>query len=127
MTRENDLRRINDLLQRRRHDIQETARAAHRELRALKSQERDPEFEENAQAELADFTLYSLLENQRREVVLIDAAIDRMEQGIFGTCAECGDNIPIERLEALPFAIRCEECATREELARGHAPSVHTL
>ncbi len=116
MTRGNELLRIRELLQRRRRDILNANEGAQRELTALKNQDRDPEYEENAQAELADYTLSSLMESQRREIMLIDAALRRMDTGVFGTCVDCGYEIPIERLEALPFAIRCEEDATRHEL-----------
>jgi DnaK suppressor protein len=115
MTRSNDLRKLRQLLHRRRRDILHVHMGTNNELQALKAQERDPEFEENAQAELADYTLSHLLETQRRELRLIDAAISRMEQGVYGTCVDCGFDIPMERLEALPFALRCEEDATRHE------------
>jgi DnaK suppressor protein len=116
MTRANDLMKIRDLLQRRRRAILSTSEGAQRELAALKASDRDPEYEEQAQTELADYTLSSLMEAQRREVMLIDAALRRMDTGVFGTCVDCGYDIPLERLEALPFAIRCEEDATRHEL-----------
>jgi DnaK suppressor protein len=115
MTRVQDIGRIRTLLQRRRRDLLSTALAAHSEADALKAQDRDAEFEENAQVELADYTLSSLLEAQRRELMLIDAAMVRMDQGVFGECIDCGTDIPLERLVALPFAIRCEECATEFE------------
>ena len=124
MSRANDLLKIRDLLQRRRRDILSASQGAQRELSALKDQDRDPEYEENAQAELADYTLSSLMESQRREVMLIDAALRRMDTGVFGTCVDCGYDIPIERLEALPFAIRCEEDATRHELEMRGGPQV---
>lgn len=115
MTRANDLTQIRSLLQRRRREILSANEGAQRELAALKDQERDPEYEENAQSELADYTLSSLMEAQRREIMLIDAALRRMDTGVFGECVDCGDEIPLDRLEALPFAIRCEEDATRHE------------
>ncbi|MFY0523863.1 TraR/DksA family transcriptional regulator [Archangium gephyra] len=60
--------------------------------------------------------------------MLIDAALRRMDTGVFGTCVDCGYDIPIERLEALPFAIRCEEDATRHELeVRGGHQATPTL
>lgn len=123
MKRANDLIQIRSLLQRRRREILSANEGAHRELAALKNQERDPEYEENAQSELADYTLSSLMEAQRREIMLIDAALRRMDTGVFGECVDCGYEIPMERLEALPFAIRCEEDATRHELETrgGHA------
>ncbi len=122
MSRTDDLLKIRELLQRRRREILRANLGAHRELAALKAQERDPEYEENAQAELADYTLSSLMESQRREIMLIDAALRRMDMGVFGDCVDCGYEIPMERLEALPFAIRCEEDATRHELETRGGP-----
>jgi DnaK suppressor protein len=113
--RTTQLRKINELLQRRRRLVTASSTHAHEELRALKEQERDPEYEEGAQAELADYTLSHLIENARRELLLIDAALQRMAEGTFGTCVDCGTEISYERLEALPFAIRCEEDARRHE------------
>ena len=119
-TREQELRKIRHLLQRRRRAILETSRAASKELRALKHQERDPEYEENAQAELADYTLYHLMENHRLELQLIDLALKKMDIGVFGQCIDCGMEIPFERLQALPFATRCaEDAALRERAALG--------
>jgi DnaK suppressor protein len=115
MSRTTELQDIRELLQRRRRNILEAHFGARRELRALKNQERDPEYEENAQSELADYTLSSLMESQRRELMLIDAALRRMDAGVFGTCVDCDMDIGIERLRALPFAIRCEEDAHRHE------------
>lgn len=116
MNRTTDFLKIREILQRRRREILHANMGAHRELTALKDQERDPEYEENAQSELADYTLSSLMESQRREIMLIDAALRRMDTGVFGECVDCGYEIPMDRLEALPFAIRCEEDATRHEL-----------
>ena len=128
MSRANELLKIREILQRRRREILSASAGAHRELSALKDQERDPEYEENAQAELANYTLSSLMESQRREVMLIDAALRRMDTGVFGDCVDCGYEIPMERLEALPFAIRCEEDATRHELeTRGGHAAVPTI
>ena len=128
MSRAIEMQKIRELLQRRRREILSANAGAHRELSALQNQERDPEYEENAQSELADYTLSSLMEGQRREIMLIDAALRRMDTGVFGDCVDCGYEIPLERLEALPFAIRCEEDATRHEHeTRGGHAAVPTL
>src|SRR4051812_29217288 len=118
MTRQNDLQTIRELLQRRRRDLLHVNGGTRDELTALKNQERDPEFEENAQSELADYTLSHLLETQRRELMMVDAALRRMDQGTFGACVDCGQEIPFERLEVLPFALRCAEDAQRLEMER---------
>lgn len=55
----------------------------------------------------------TLLENEThiRDEVL--AALDRVEAGTFGTCEACGKAIPVERLEALPYARHCVGCAAK--------------
>jgi DnaK suppressor protein len=106
-------------LQRRRSVILETARRADAELDALRSAERDPEFEEGAQTEHEAFTLSRLGETQRREIQQIDAAIERIEAGEYGICRDCGQEIDPRRLAALPYAVLCTECATRRERAPG--------
>ncbi len=116
--REMELRWIREQLQRRRRELITTHEGTRAELRALQEAEKDPEYEEGAQTELADYTLSQVLENQRRELMLIDAAFTRMDQGVFGECVDCGIEIPIERLEAVPFAIRCEEDARAREQER---------
>jgi DnaK suppressor protein len=118
MARDKDVRRIREQLQRRRRDLLNSNEATRAELTSLKNAERDPEYEEGAQAELADYTLSQVLENQRRELMLIDAAFQRMDEGAFGTCVDCGIDIPLERLLAVPYAIRCEEDARRREQER---------
>ena len=47
----------------------------------------------------------------RREMRDIRAALARIEDGSYGTCARCGDEIGDARLEALPTATRCIRCA----------------
>ena len=47
---------------------------------------------------------------RRGRLVAIDAALKRLEDGEYGTCAECGDDIPAKRLEIDPVAARCIDC-----------------
>lgn len=42
----------------------------------------------------------------------IDRALEKLEDGSYGTCEECGRLIAPERLEALVWATRCVECQT---------------
>lgn len=85
------------------------------ELDALRSAERDPEFEEGAQSEHEQYTLARLSENQRREVLKIEAAIARIDAGVYGSCRDCDQEIDPRRLAALPYALLCTECAQRRE------------
>lgn len=45
----------------------------------------------------------------------IDAALERIEDGTYGKCVNCGAQIPEERLEAMPWATLCIECKRKEE------------
>lgn len=44
------------------------------------------------------------------QLALVDEALARLEGRTFGTCIRCGNLIPLERLEALPWAARCIDC-----------------
>jgi len=41
----------------------------------------------------------------------IDEALGQIEAGTYGLCARCGQPISAPRLEALPYAVRCVDCA----------------
>jgi DnaK suppressor protein len=113
--RQKDVGALRSDLQRRRRTIMETATRADAELEALRSAERDPEFEEGAQSEHEQYTLSKLGEVQRREIAMIDAAITRIDSGEYGICRDCDLEIDPKRLQALPSALYCTDCATRRE------------
>jgi RNA polymerase-binding transcription factor len=68
----------------------------------------------------------ALLEMSSATVHCIEAALRRLEQGTYGTCADCDAPIPPARLRALPFAERCRDCQERRDGAptgfRGFPP-----
>jgi DnaK suppressor protein len=61
-----------------------------------------------------EFTL-SLMENEEGTLAAIEAALERVEQGVYGKCAECEGTIPKQRLNALPYAVHCVRCAEKLE------------
>ena len=57
-------------------------------------------------------------ETQRRrqhELSLIDRALQRLKDGIYGECVDCGEPIAEKRLELDPSALLCIDCAGKEE------------
>ena len=52
----------------------------------------------------------ALRERSERQLAEVDAAIDRIDAGTYGTCLNCGRPIPAGRLEALPWAAHCIDC-----------------
>ena len=59
-----------------------------------------------------EFTL-CLMENDEDTLDMIETALERIEEGIYGTCGECGGRIPKARLNALPHTPFCVKCASR--------------
>ena len=60
----------------------------------------------------------SLVERSEERVRLIDEALAGLDAGTYGICAECGDEIPAERLQILPFAILCVDCQSKRKQVR---------
>ena len=58
-----------------------------------------------------DEALEGVDEVLRSEIGQVRLALVRIENGTYGTCAKCGDPIPLERLKARPIATRCIKCA----------------
>jgi len=47
----------------------------------------------------------------QEEIRAIKAALQRIEEGEYGACVRCGDEISAERLDLVPFAPLCRKCA----------------
>lgn len=63
-----------------------------------------------------DRTLLDSLSTQdANRLKLIDNALDRIRTGKYGICLSCGKEIPKERLEAIPYAFMCVNCASAAE------------
>jgi len=63
-----------------------------------------------------NFTL-RIRDRERRLIGKIREALQRIEDGSFGICEACGDDITKERLEARPVTTLCIECKRKQEAA----------
>lgn len=61
-----------------------------------------------------EFTL-SLMESEEHTLDRIEASLERIEEGTYGQCEECGVKIPKTRLNAIPYASLCVKCAEQQE------------
>lgn len=73
----------------------------------------DPADRATAESDRA-FTL-RLRDRERRLIRKIQAALQRIEDGTFGVCEECGEDISIPRLKARPVTRLCINCKARQE------------
>ena len=55
----------------------------------------------------------ALRERSRGELTRVDAALRALDDGTYGTCVSCGNPIAPERLEAIPWAPTCIDCARK--------------
>ncbi len=64
-----------------------------------------------------EFTL-SLIENEQTTLEAVEEALGKLDGGAFGKCEECGSSIGKARLQAIPYAEFCIECARKLENER---------
>ena len=72
-----------------------------------------------AQASTARDLELALDARETAELAAVDAALKRIEDGVYGLCADCGVVIPALRLHAAPEAARCINCQERSEQSYG--------
>ncbi len=76
----------------------------------------EPGDEVDTASDTIDGNLINHLSDQdTKRLNMINNALTRIEQGRYGICLNCGENIPEKRLEALPFAMLCMDCQERLE------------
>ena len=61
-----------------------------------------------------EFTL-NLMETEEGTLDLVESALERVEEGLYGTCVEREGRIPKTRLNALPYTPYCVKCASKLE------------
>lgn len=75
----------------------------------------EADFAELAVQRENDQVIDALGEATRQELTQVNRALASIESGEYGCCSECGKEIRVERLEALPYSTKCLECASRSE------------
>jgi DnaK suppressor protein len=75
----------------------------------------DSHLAETATATLGREIDYTLGENSGQVLADIDSALKRIDDGTYGTCVSCGQEIAMPRLEAYPTASLCIDCKRRAE------------
>jgi len=108
MTTGRNLNEVKALLEGRRAKLLERLGAVNDAL----GETRDRDLEEQATEREGDEVLELMGRADRHEVAAVDAALARIEEGEYGFCTRCGDEIAPARLEALPETPFCQKCAS---------------
>jgi DnaK suppressor protein len=64
----------------------------------------------------------AIAQNEARLLQMVEGALERIEDGTFGTCQDCGRPIVQERLDAIPYTPYCIDCARRHGDGEGQGP-----
>jgi DnaK suppressor protein len=112
-----DLRRM---LSERRREIQDEVQGRIRDGRGGRQLDVRDALEHSDADSQGDIDL-ALLQIKAETLTRIDQALVRLDAGTYGSCFECKSEIAARRLQALPFAVRCQACEQRREQEHGRA------
>lgn len=73
---------------------------------------------ESSESDIQDDIEFALIQMKSETLNKIEEALHRLDDGTFGYCFECGEEISERRLRALPFAVRCKDCEEARESAQ---------
>jgi DnaK suppressor protein len=92
----------------------EAAEQAERESMEFRSAE---VVDQKDQATSRQFTALEEVQERRdlEELAQVEAALQRLDLGAYGDCADCGESIPLQRLLVQPSALRCAACQAAHE------------
>ncbi len=102
-----------DLLQSRLDGLLGEARATMVDLSEGEENFADPT--DRAAAESDRSFLLRIRDRERKLIIKIQEALERIEDGTYGLCETCGDEIGPKRLEARPVTTQCIDCKTEAE------------
>ncbi|MCG6935395.1 MAG: TraR/DksA family transcriptional regulator [Proteobacteria bacterium] len=108
-----DKMQIRQTLLRTRQEILGRVTAIDKDLRN-EAAPLDRDSAEQAQQLENEEVLSALDMEGRQELVRIDRALKRLEDGSYGVCAQCGIEIPAARLAAIPYTDLCVNCAAEQ-------------
>ncbi len=72
---------------------------------------------ESSEVDIQEDIEFALIQMKAETLSKINEALARLEEGAYGNCFECGEEIAERRLRALPFAVRCKDCEEAREIA----------
>jgi DnaK suppressor protein len=114
-SRYNELRMM---LEARRRELMSAVQGKIRDVRSAEGKEREVlDQGESSEVDIQEDIEFALIQMKAETLNKIDAALRRLEEGTYGDCFECGEEIAEARLRALPFAVRCKDCEEARETA----------
>ena len=108
---------LRTILEDRRREIQSEVQSRMKDVRADAGQLGVVDEVETSESDIQDEIEFALIQMKAETLHRINEALERLEEGTYGRCFECGEEIDPKRLRALPFAVRCKDCEEAREVA----------
>jgi DnaK suppressor protein len=109
---------LKTMLEERRRELLSEVQGKIRDVRAESGKERDVlDQGESSEVDIQEDIEFALIQMKSETLNKINEALRRLDEGSYGNCFECGDEIAQARLRALPFAVRCKDCEETRENA----------
>ena len=108
-----DLQYFRNLLENMLNEIQEKGQNTIEDLSGSNQAYADPA--DRASQESEQFFTLRLRDRDRKLITKIKEAQERIEDGTYGVCESCGEEISIPRLKARPVTTLCIQCKSKQE------------
>ena len=109
-----DLEYFKELLTKRMEDLLSQADTTVTDMNTPKGNFPDPADRATYEAD-RNFEL-RIRDREYKLIKKVRNALDRIENGTFGVCEKCGEDISVKRVQARPVTTQCIDCKTKEEM-----------
>ena len=116
MARKESLKKMRQVLTQRRDALRQAISGDDSLLKELRQQSGGDVVDFASDSAFGELSS-QLAEVETRELKFIELAIKKMDEGTYGKCDACKRNIPLARLQALPYATFCINCKRAAEKA----------
>ena len=114
-----EIQKFREILTQKQDDLSEIV---HRKKEEQEFQQEDPEIGDEADIATRSVEkeiLFDITDSEKQNLDGIEAALRKIEKGVFGRCESCQRTIPRLRLEVMPWARYCIQCQAKNETPSG--------
>lgn len=116
MSRNNSLQEMKEILIQRRNALRQALAGDDSLLKEMSQNSGGDEVDFAMDCSLGEISS-QLAEVESRELQYVENALKQFDEGTYGQCEACKSNIPLARLQALPYATVCISCKLKAEKA----------
>jgi DnaK suppressor protein len=114
-----EIQKLRDLLIQKQEELSDVV---HRKKEEQEFQQEEPEIGDEADIATRSVEkeiLFDITDSEKQNLDKIEAALRKIEKGVFGRCESCQKTIPRLRLEVMPWARYCIRCQAQNEVTPG--------